>query len=297
MVAHSQEDSVSVSWTAPGDDGRSGTATAYDLRISEAPITEANFATAFSVPAVPAPAASGTRQRVTVRGLTRGTTYYFAIRTVDDAGNWSGLSNLLRWDWIIDTAPPGAPATVAARREGDHVRITWSPNSEPDVSGYRVYRWFTESNDPLAATITPVGTVSEFVDAEIPAGTEIVWYRVSALDGSGNESALSSGVLVTLVNLTTQVTVESPYPNPSRGDAPVSIPVVTPPGANGAAIVDVVNGGGHRVRRLEVTLSPGRQVVVWDGRNDAGRAVVPGVYRAWLIAGETRTSIRLLRVP
>jgi hypothetical protein len=31
----------------------------------------------------------------TVTGLVEGTGYYFAIKTVDDAGNWSGISNVL----------------------------------------------------------------------------------------------------------------------------------------------------------------------------------------------------------
>jgi len=71
---------------------------------------------------------------------------------------------------------------------------------------------------------------------------------------------------------------------------------VMPEGVS-AAVVDVVTSGGVRVRRIEVSASAGRQEVVWDGKNDAGRAVAPGAYRAWLIAGATRTSIRLLRVP
>ena len=41
----------------------------------------------------------------------------------------------------------------------------------------------------------------------------------------------------------------------------------------------------------------GSPVVQWDGRSDGGREVAPGVYTAWLIAGGTRLSIRLVRVP
>src|SRR5262245_2097885 len=64
-------DSVTVSWTAPGDDGDQGTATTYDLRVSEQPITDANFGDAFVVPQVPSPETSGTVQRVVVRNLSR----------------------------------------------------------------------------------------------------------------------------------------------------------------------------------------------------------------------------------
>jgi hypothetical protein len=299
MLAHSQElDSVVVAWTSTGDDGRTGSGSEYDLRVSEAPITAANFSEAAAVPGMPAPAPSGTRQRVTVRGLTRGTVYWFAIRIADDAGNWSPISNVVRWNWIIDTAPPAAPQGLTVSRESGGLRITWTPNTEPDFSGYRVFRWLTNPPDnQFTAVFTDVGNVTEYVDLTVPAGSDVVWYRVSAIDQAGNFSAMSAAVAPPPVTPNTVVTVEAPYPNPARGSDPVAIPVVTPAGVSGPAIVDVVNGGGLRVRRLEVTLAPGRQEVVWDGKNDAGRQVVPGAYKAWLIAGATRTSIRLLRVP
>ena len=54
----------------------------------------------------------------------------------------------------------------------------------------------------------------------------------------------------------------------------------------------------HLVRQLPLPgLEPGVQQVVWDGRNDAGRETTPGVYRGWLIAGDTRAVVRVVRVP
>jgi hypothetical protein len=76
-----------------------------------------------------------------VRGLTRGTTYWFAIKTVDDAGDWSAISNVVQWDWSYDTAPPSAPTELTAAKQGDGtVRVSWSPNSEADLAGYEVCR-------------------------------------------------------------------------------------------------------------------------------------------------------------
>ena len=297
LVAHSQTaDTVVVTWTAAGDDGRTGAAAAYDLRVSEAPITADNFSAATAVEGLPAPAASGTRQGVTVRGLTRGTTYYFAIRSVDDAGNWSAISNVLEWDWILDTAPPGMPHGLTATKDGDDVRLAWGANADADLRGYRVYR-ATSASGPWDEVTTSALIATEFVDTGVPAGAEAVFYQISAVDVAGNESAHTAAVSVTMHVEVTRVTVEAPYPNPSHGDAPVQIPVVVPAGASGPAVIDIVNNGGMRVRRIEWNLAEGRQEVRWDGRNDAGRVVAPGVYRAWLIVGDTRTSIRLLRVP
>jgi len=55
---------------------------------------------------------------------------------------------------------------------------------------------------------------------------------------------------------------------------------------------------GRLVRRLRdgEQESAGRQAVVWDGRNDAGRAVAAGVYLYRLEAGNTRAARRMVLV-
>src|SRR5262245_52566994 len=86
---------VTLQWTAPGDDSLSGTAAVYDLHCSTNPITALNFRVAQWVAHMPVPAKAGTTQTVTVTGLQANVVYYFCIRTADDAGNWSGLSNVV----------------------------------------------------------------------------------------------------------------------------------------------------------------------------------------------------------
>lgn len=86
---------LTLSWTSPGDDSLTGTATQFDLRYSATPITSANFSTCTRVTGLPAPAPAGTTQSFTVLGLSANTTYYFAIRAADERGNWSGLSNVV----------------------------------------------------------------------------------------------------------------------------------------------------------------------------------------------------------
>lgn len=85
---------VALEWTAPGDDGRFGRAQAYLLRYSTEPITDANFDQATTVPNVLKPRPSGSRESFTVEGLEPDTRYYFALKTMDDMGNWSALSNV-----------------------------------------------------------------------------------------------------------------------------------------------------------------------------------------------------------
>jgi subtilisin family serine protease len=86
---------ILLNWTATGDDGFEGRATAYDIRYSQAPISDANFELAQRVTDIPEPQAAGARESLLVGGLTPSTTYYFAIKTTDNVGNSSELSNVI----------------------------------------------------------------------------------------------------------------------------------------------------------------------------------------------------------
>ncbi len=87
--------SVGLTWTAVGDDGLDGQAASYDLRYSTSNITAQNFASATQVTGVPAPGVSGAAQSFTVGGLLSGTTYFFAIKAKDEAGNSGAISNVV----------------------------------------------------------------------------------------------------------------------------------------------------------------------------------------------------------
>lgn len=296
-LAQAPADTLTLAWTAPGDDGTVGTAATYELRMSLSPIDEPGWGGATVVTGAPTPLPAGAHQTMVVRGLTNGTTYYFAIKTVDDAGNWSAISNLVRWDWVIDTAPPAAPSGLsAATVTGGGVRVSWSPNSEADLAGYTVYRALS-AGGPYTAVTGALLTTASFVDMTIPAGAAAAWYQVSARDNSGNESARSSIASITLTVETGGWSLEPGYPNPSGSGVTVRIPIVVP-SLGGEARIEIVNNVGQRIRRMDLgTLAGGATVVQWDGRSDAGREVAPGAYTAWLTTGSTRTGIRLVRVP
>jgi hypothetical protein len=117
--------SVTLGWTAPGDDGDAGTATGYDIRYSTAVLTEAGFASAPPVSGAPAPGVAGTAQSCTVTGLSAGTVYYFALKTADEVPNWSGLSNVRGAATVANAAPVIEALTVSATAAapGDTVAV------------------------------------------------------------------------------------------------------------------------------------------------------------------------------
>lgn len=109
QVASAQtQGTVTLRWTAPGDDGNVGTAALYDVRWATANITEQTWGNANQVSGEPTPRVAGTQETFSFPlMLTNGQTYYFAIKAADEASNWSGLSNVVTF--TVDT---GAPATI-----------------------------------------------------------------------------------------------------------------------------------------------------------------------------------------
>lgn len=85
--------SATLTWTAPGNDGTIGRASIYDVRYSTTPISD--FSTATKVEKVPAPKSSGEIESLEILGLNPTTTYYFAIKSSDEAPNESAISNII----------------------------------------------------------------------------------------------------------------------------------------------------------------------------------------------------------
>lgn len=97
--------SLALRWTAPGNNGSTGTAASYDIRYSTSPINAGNFASATPATGEPLPAVAGTVQTFTIGGLQGSRTYYVAMRTTDGSGNVSALSNTVSGSTSDGTAP------------------------------------------------------------------------------------------------------------------------------------------------------------------------------------------------
>ena len=97
VEAATASSSCTLVWTAPGDDGVIGTASAYDLRYStDSALLINSFESTDSVHGLPSPSPAGQQDSITVNNLQNGTVYFFAIKTVDDARNVSAISNIVK---------------------------------------------------------------------------------------------------------------------------------------------------------------------------------------------------------
>lgn len=100
--------SVGLIWTAPGDDGVEGTAAEYDLRYGEMPMFGDDWDTAIRAEDEPVPGPAGTREEMTVGGLTPEKTYCFVMTAYDELDNSPGLSNFVTATCFVD-APVAIP--------------------------------------------------------------------------------------------------------------------------------------------------------------------------------------------
>jgi hypothetical protein len=88
------ETGIVVIWTAPGDDGAEGIATGYQIGYSATPITDETWEACTSLPDCPTPTPGGSQQDARI-DTPPTPDVYVAIKAVDEAGNWSDLSNVV----------------------------------------------------------------------------------------------------------------------------------------------------------------------------------------------------------
>jgi hypothetical protein len=88
---------------------------------------------------------------------------------------------------IEDQTPPQVPAGLDVVRSETGAYLTWNPNSETDLAGYRIFR-----SDRVNGDFRPISdhviSTNAFFDPSYRSGQ---YYRVSAIDEFGNESAMS----------------------------------------------------------------------------------------------------------
>jgi formylglycine-generating enzyme required for sulfatase activity len=118
--------SVTLAWTATGDDWNWGQASQYDLRYSTELISEANWALATQAVGEPAPQINGAQESFTIDGLEQSTEYYFRLRVADEVPNWSELSNQVD----VRTAEAGIAPELMLIPAG-----TFTMGSDPDEGG------------------------------------------------------------------------------------------------------------------------------------------------------------------
>jgi hypothetical protein len=180
------QDSITLSWTAVGEDGNSGMALDYVVKYANFPITDATWPSALNPTAnPPTPGAPGTVQSMIVTGLSPSTQYYFAMKAHDHSGGYS-ISNspaLFTLPVSGNNNLPATPSTLSATlaTNGNDVVLTWVDNSTNE-SEFKVF-----SRPQNATAWTYLGSVGANIVTYTVAGQPVgaYEYQVAACNMAG----------------------------------------------------------------------------------------------------------------
>ncbi|HUT04334.1 MAG TPA: hypothetical protein VM163_10640 [bacterium] len=199
-----------ISWTAAGDDGKTGTATRYELRYSIEPFEASGFsgATLYSPSTAWVPLEAGVKEQKSVTGLDAQKTYYFALKVFDDLDNASAMSNLASTEAPSDDVPPATIDdlfAVSGPLEGQITLSFTAPGDDGTVGtvvGYELRyseSFINEANWDAAEVHAPshdwvpktAGSQESWVISTFESSTAY-YFAVISLDDASNWSNVSN---------------------------------------------------------------------------------------------------------
>lgn len=189
-VSSVNQNSVSLAWTIPGG-STYRQPTQYDIRYANSPITETNWGTATQAQGEPIPGVPGTPQSFTITGLNPGSTYYIALKTGDDLGNISWLSNVVQ-----TTTGSGGSAPALAPIGNKQVTVGQSLTFTISAAGGGGTLTYSASNLPAGATFS--GQTFSWTPNTAQAGNYLVTFTVS--DGKAQDAETITITVVAKLN-------------------------------------------------------------------------------------------------
>ncbi len=298
---------VTVRWTAPASPTGGLDSTA--LRFSPAPISVAGWETAQPVTTPPAPDGQG-GWSVTIEDLAPGTLYHVAARN-RVFGRWAPVlaaaAQIQTAAAPPDTMPPAAVADLLAVADhADGFDLEWTaPGDDGHAGTAAVYTLgclpgreiVTEGDWQEAPKITvdlpppePAGTVQSWTVGGLEAET-LYGLCLRAADEAGNLGAIGPALLARTLppggpgpgqdpDGSSLFEWRGPFPHPliDAGEFELVLSPDPPGPVEVRAQVHAVTGERVRLLLHESLAGGTRRRVPWDGRNERGRPVAPGLY-------------------
>ncbi len=199
------------------------------------------------------------------------------------------------WD-LEDTTPPAPPTGLTATPGDGQVTLTWLPNTEPDLSKYRIYRDISSPASALIDSVVGTPPDTSYTDAGLVVGQQY-YYRATAIDTAGNESDYSDVASATALEIDeaggvpAEFALHANYPNPFN---PVTTIRYDLPEATNITIQVYDILGREIARLIDSAMEPGYHRITWNGRDSAGREVPTGIYIARLLTPEYTKSIKMV---
>ena len=193
----------------------------------------------------------------------------------------------------VDNLAPSTPLALAGTQiySPEGLSLAWSGNREPDLDCYHVYRGTSADFIPGPGSMLGAPCDTIYFDGTWDWSPGY-WYKVSAVDVHGNESAYA--VLGPDV-VTGDETPRAPeadylaqnYPNPFNPATSIAFGIAAPADVS----LRIYDAAGRLVTTMALGTRPaGHYAESWDGRDMRGAQVASGVYFFRLDAGSfTRT--------
>ena len=115
------------------------------------------------------------------------TTYFYAVRAIDPDGNAGPRSQPVS----VTTKGFAIPRNVRATAGEQKITLTWTANTEPELTGYEILRFTDPTDETPDKTFSSVLTT--YVDTPVTADQPFV-YRVRAVGTANVKSELSAPI-------------------------------------------------------------------------------------------------------
>jgi hypothetical protein len=180
-----------------------------------------------------------------------------------------------------DDLSPSPPAGLAGTAGPDvgGLHLSWDRGAEKDLDHYAVYRGPAEGFEASPANLLAVVADTMYTDGEWSADDDL-WYKVTAIDVHGNESACASLdpediTGVSAGNVPSASFLAQNFPNPFNP----STTIVFGLKERGFVSLRIYDAAGRLVRVLvEKDFDAGIHEEHWDGLDERGAPLASGVY-------------------
>lgn len=189
--------------------------------------------------------------------------------------------------------------------------VSWDANTEPDLAGYKIY--FGLSSGSYGSQIQVGNIINSRMSVRVN-GLELgreYFFVVTAIDFSGNESGFSNEVNIILADSTEDPPEDPPvdpptegsvsfkaycFPNPF-GNQGATITVIIPNSGN--LSIDIYTVTGRFIRNLvkDLSITEGEHHFKWDGKDQYGNSINPGIYLGSVTLGSLTTVIKMAIKP
>lgn len=219
--------------------------------------------------------------------------FYVSGLTADPNVVYSTLADS---GYSVDNLSPVQPTGLVASLVSPKVNLTWNKPVDADVDYFAVYRGVTPNFIPQATPLAKVKGIA-YTDDGVRAAVRDYYYKIMAVDFSGNVSPLSNEVHVVVTGvqqlggIPTEYALNQNHPNPFNPTTNISFALpkqsfvrITIYAITGEAVATVVNE----------TMSAGNYSIPWNGCNQEGRSVSSGVYLYRIQAGDFVATKKML---